>query len=83
VDERCPVCGSEDVVQTGPLTIEGQRASVTVVHGWQCTLCGNLQVMVPQAVLVRLYPVGIHFITEARRNKKQSRRHLKPPVPAH
>ncbi len=82
MDERCPVCGSEDLVQTGPLTVEGQRATVTVVHGWQCTLCGNLQVMVPQALLVRLYPVGLNFITEARRNKKQIRRHMKRPVPA-
>ncbi|PSR26949.1 MAG: hypothetical protein C7B47_09435 [Sulfobacillus thermosulfidooxidans] len=77
MDDRCPTCGSEDVVMTGPLTIEGERACITVVHGWQCTLCGNLQVMVPQAVLVRLYPPGIRCLTESRRNRALAKRRLR------
>ncbi|AUW93309.1 MAG: hypothetical protein C7B44_08785 [Sulfobacillus thermosulfidooxidans] len=77
MDDRCSVCGSEEMVTTGPLTVEGQRATITVVHGWQCTLCGNLQVMVPQAVLVRLYPPGIRLLTESRRSRLQARKRLK------
>ncbi len=74
LDERCPTCGSEDVVVTGPLTIEGPSATVTVVQGRQCTLCGNLQVMIPQALLVRLYPPGVRHLTEARRSRLKQRR---------
>lgn len=74
MDERCPTCGSEDVVTTGPLTVEGQSAAVTVVQGRQCTLCGNLQVMIPQALLVKLYPPGVRYLTESRRTRLQQRR---------
>ena len=74
LDERCPTCGSEDVVTTGPLTVEGRSASVTVVQGRQCTLCGNLQVIIPQALLVRLYPPGVRYLTESRRTRLQHRR---------
>jgi len=74
MDERCPICGSEDIVTTGPLTVEGRSAVVTVVHGRQCTLCGNLQVMVPQALLVKLYPPGVRYLTESRRTRLSHRR---------
>lgn len=74
MDERCPICGSEDVVPTGPLNIEGTRAMVTVVEGRQCTLCGNLQVTIPQTILVQLYPSGVRHLTQARRQRLQLRR---------
>lgn len=77
VDERCNFCGSEDVVVTGPLNIEGTRALVTVLDGRQCTLCGNLQVTIPQAVLVRLYPPGVRHLTPARRERLTMRKKLK------
>ncbi len=77
VDERCPICGSEDVILTGPLNIEGIRAMVTVVEGRQCTLCGNLQVTIPQTVLVRLYPPGVRHLTTARRYRQQMRKKVK------
>lgn len=78
MDHRCPTCGSEDIVQTGPLTIEGQQATVTVVHGQQCTLCGNLQIMVPQALLVKLYPPGVRYLTQSRRARWERRRRSRP-----
>ncbi|MCL5116142.1 MAG: hypothetical protein M1272_03220 [Firmicutes bacterium] len=74
MDERCPTCGSEDIVSTGPLTVEGQNATVTVVQGRQCTLCGNLQIMIPQALLVKMYPPGVRYLTESRRARLQQRR---------
>lgn len=77
LDERCPTCGSEDLVTTGPLTVDSQNATVTVVQGRQCTLCGNLQVMIPQALLVRMYPPGVRYLTEARRTRLQQRRRTK------
>lgn len=79
-DERCPVCGSEDIVKTGPLTIEGQSLAITVVSGEQCTLCGHLAVMVPQAVLVRLYPPGVRYLTAARRERLMRRRRARTPL---
>ncbi|MDA8192447.1 MAG: hypothetical protein M0Z53_00420 [Thermaerobacter sp.] len=77
MEERCPICGSEDIVTTGPLTVEGPRAMMTVVHGRQCILCGNLQVMVPQALLVRLYPPGLRYLTQGRRARLQNRRKVR------
>lgn len=74
MDDRCPTCGSDDVVATGPLTVEGRNASVTVVQGRQCTLCGNLQMTIPQALLLRLYPPGVRYLTEARRSRLLKRR---------
>ncbi|NMP23245.1 hypothetical protein HIJ39_12945 [Sulfobacillus sp. DSM 109850] len=62
---------------TGPLTVEGPSASVTVVQGRQCTLCGNLQVMIPQALLVRLYPPGVRYLTESRRARLTQRRRMR------
>lgn len=58
---------------TGPLTIESRRALVTVLHGKQCVLCGNLQVVIPQALLVRLYPPDIRYLTVARRMRHSRR----------
>lgn len=86
MDERCPACGSEDIVMTGPLTVNGQNATVTVVHGKQCTLCGNLQIVIPQALLVKWYPPGVRHLTEARRarlqqRRKSRRRSLAPLIP--
>lgn len=78
MEERCPVCGSDDIVATGPLTVESEQASVTVVKGRQCTLCGNLQVIIPQAVLVKLYPPGVRYLTESRRLRLQNRRRSRP-----
>ena len=75
--ERCSVCGSEDIVKTGPLTVEGERACITVVSGSQCTLCGNLQVMVPQAVLVRLYPPGLRILPPSRRSRISAKRRMR------
>lgn len=77
MEERCITCGSEDVLTTGPLTVEGPRATVTVVHGRQCTLCGNLQVMIPQALLVKLYPPGVRYLTEGRRARLSNRRKVR------
>lgn len=77
IDERCNFCGSEDVVVTGPLNIEGTQAMVTVMDGRQCTLCGNLQVTIPQAVLVRLYPPGVRHLTQARRERLTLRKKLR------
>lgn len=74
MDDRCPTCGSEDVVSTGPMTIESHSATVTVVQGRQCTLCGNLQVTIPQALLVKLYPPGVRYLTESRRARLLQRR---------
>ncbi|MDA8206740.1 MAG: hypothetical protein M0Z36_11775 [Thermaerobacter sp.] len=74
LDLRCPTCGSEDVVETGPLTVEGQSAVVTVVSGRQCTLCGNLQMTIPQALLVQIYPPGVRYLTEPRRWRLMQRR---------
>lgn len=74
MDERCPTCGSEDVVYTGPLTVEGPRATVTVVQGKQCTLCGHLQIMIPQTLLVKLYPPGTRYLTPGRRARLLNRR---------
>jgi len=74
MDERCPTCGSEDVVLTGPLTVESGPFSVVIVRGKQCTLCGNLQVMIPQSTLVKMYPPGLRYLTEARRTRLQHRR---------
>ncbi len=75
--ERCSICGSEDIVSTGPLTVEGERACITVVSGLQCTLCGNLQVMVPQAVLVRLYPPSLRFLTISQRSRASAKKRLR------
>jgi hypothetical protein len=74
VVDKCPICGSEDVVGTGPLTVSGLRATITVQEGRQCTLCGHLQMMVPQTVLVMLYPPGVRYLTEARRARLLRRR---------
>jgi hypothetical protein len=80
VDGRCPTCGSEDIVETGPLTVQTPNAVVTVVSGEQCTLCGNLQVVIPQAVLVRLYPPGVRYLTKPRRARLERRRRSRAPV---
>ncbi|MCL5063911.1 MAG: hypothetical protein M1600_02330 [Firmicutes bacterium] len=78
-EERCQTCGSLDVVKTGPLTVEGTQMLVTVVDGTQCTLCGHLEVTIPQIVLVRLYPPNVRYLTAARRMdlqwRKKVRRH--------
>ena len=75
--ERCSTCGSEDIVTTGPLTIEGRSATLTVIQGKQCTLCGNLQISVPQALLIMLYPPGVRYLTESRRTRLQQRRRIR------
>lgn len=75
--DKCSVCGSEDVVSTGPLTVSGLRTVVTVQEGRQCTLCGNLQLMIPQSVLVMLYPPGVRYLTQARRTRYLRRRRSK------
>lgn len=74
VDGRCPTCGSEDIVDTGPLTVQAANAVVTLISGEQCTLCGNLQLVIPQAVLVRLYPPGVRYLTKPRRERLERRR---------
>lgn len=79
-DQRCPTCGSEDVVETGPLTVQGEDVVVTVVKGDQCTLCGHLEVMIPQAVLVRLYPPGVRYLTKPRRTRLERRRRARSPI---
>lgn len=85
MEERCPTCGSEDVVSTGPLTIDGEGAVLTVVSGKQCVLCGNLQVTIPQILLVKMYPPNVRHITRARRvrlqNRRNRRRHQQALVP--
>jgi hypothetical protein len=63
-----------DVVKTGPLTVEGTQMLVTVVDGMQCTLCGHLEVTIPQMVLVRLYPPNVRYLTAARRSELQWRK---------
>lgn len=73
-EERCPTCGSLDVVKTGPLTVEGSQLLVTVVDGTQCTLCGRLEVTIPQMVLVRLYPPNVRYLTAGRRTELQWRK---------
>lgn len=78
-EERCQTCGSVEVVTTGPITVEGTELLVTVVDGKQCTLCGRLELTIPQMVLVRLYPPNVRYLTNARRNdlllRKKQRRH--------
>lgn len=81
-DQRCPTCGSEDIVETGPLTVQGPSAVVTVVTGEQCTLCGKLQIVIPQAVLVRMYPPGVRYLTKPRRERLQKRRRARTRTPA-
>jgi hypothetical protein len=73
---RCPVCGSEEVVVTEPLTILDSRATVTVSEALQCTLCGHLECMIPQAALVRWYPPDLRYLNVASRQrlKRQRRR---------
>lgn len=77
VEHRCPTCGSEDVVDTGPLTVHSQRAKVTVASARQCTLCGNLELTVPQAVLLQLYPPGVRYLTRGRRARLKERRRMR------
>ncbi len=72
-EERCPTCGSLDVVDAGPITLEGSRLLVTVADGKQCTLCGHLEIMIPQMVLVKLYPPNVRYLTSARRGQLQLR----------
>ena len=76
-DERCPTCGSPDVIKTGPLTVQGSRLLVTVGDAMQCILCGHLAVMIPQMVLIRLYPPNVRYLTTGRRTELQLRRKLK------
>lgn len=73
-EDRCQTCGSLDLVKTGPLTVEGSQLLVTVVDGIQCTLCGRLEVTIPQMVLVRLYPPNVRYLTKARRSELHSRK---------
>ncbi len=79
-DQRCSICGSEDVVETGPLTVQGDDVVVTVVKGDQCTLCGRLEIIIPQAVLVRMYPPGVRYLTKPRRMRLERRRRSRSPV---
>ncbi|MBX5466395.1 MAG: hypothetical protein K6U14_02715 [Firmicutes bacterium] len=74
MDDRCPVCGSQELVWSGPLTLEGNHAVVRDLEGRQCILCGTLQVMIPQAVLVRWYPPNVHYLTEGWRERQRLRR---------
>lgn len=74
IEGKCLVCGSEDVVDTGPLTVHGQEMVVSVGSAQQCTLCGNLEITVPQVLLVQLYPPGVRYLTSARRAQAQRRR---------
>ena len=84
-EDHCPVCGSTALVATGPLTISGASEVVTVASGRQCTLCGRLEVVVPQPVLVRWYPPNVRFLTRGRRellrhrHKERRRRRLPGP----
>ncbi len=73
-EDRCPICGSLDVVRTGPLTVQGSQLLVTVVDGTQCTLCGHLELTIPQIVLVRLYPPNVRYLTAGRRTELQWRK---------
>lgn len=77
VDDRCPVCGSQDLVWSGPLTLEGNQAVVRDLEGRQCILCGTLQVMIPQAVLVRWYPPNVSYLTQGWRQRHRQRRKSK------
>lgn len=76
-DNRCTVCGSDNVVETGPLSVSGNRAMMRNVVGKQCILCGNLQITVPQALLVRLYPPQVCHLTVSQRETAQWRRKTK------
>ncbi|MCY0881892.1 MAG: hypothetical protein OWS74_07835, partial [Firmicutes bacterium] len=74
MDCRCPVCGSDEIVETGPLVISGSRAEVAVAVGRQCIFCGNLQVIIPQPVLVQLYPPSVQYLTDGKRHHLNGRR---------
>ncbi|CAB1128902.1 conserved protein of unknown function [Candidatus Hydrogenisulfobacillus filiaventi] len=76
-DGRCPVCGSGEVVDAGTLTVSGARMQVTVEHASLCTLCGHLELAIPQPALVRLYPPGVRYLTRALRDQLRQRRRLR------
>ncbi|PSR24187.1 MAG: hypothetical protein C7B45_00030 [Sulfobacillus acidophilus] len=77
MERRCFACGSQDVVDTGPLTVHGQKAVVRVDSARQCILCGNLEITVPQLLLVKLYPPGVRYLTPERRARAQGRRRVR------
>jgi hypothetical protein len=77
MERRCFACGSQEVVDTGPLTVQGQKAVVRVESARQCTLCGTLEIAVPPVLLVQLYPPGVHYLMKERRARTHGRRRLR------